>query len=65
MKLYMGMRLRPLMLIRIIMMAFFQESSIKGLTLQYSVGVAKLSVEQGFLVLLVYNWGQITIHYTE
>ena len=32
-------------------MAFFRESSI--LTLQYSVGVAKLSVEQGFLVLRV------------
>ena len=42
MKLYMGMRLRPLMFVRIIAMAFFGESSIKGLTLQYSVGVAKL-----------------------
>ena len=31
----------------------------------YSVGVAKLSVEQGFLVLRVYNWGRITVCYTE
>ena len=33
--------------------------------LQYSVGVAKLSVERGFLVLRVYNWGWTTVHYTE
>ena len=33
--------------------------------LQYSVGVAKLSVEEGFLVLRVYNWGRITVRYTE
>ena len=43
----------------------FWESSIKGLTLQYSLGMAKLFVEQGFLVLRVYNWGWITVHYTE
>jgi len=48
-KLYIGMRLRPMMLL------VFRESSRKGFTLQYSVGVAKLSVEQGFLVLRVYN----------
>ena len=59
------MRLRPLMCLRIIAMAVFRESSIKGLTLQYSVGVAKLSVERGFLVLRVYNWGWITVRYTE
>ena len=46
-------------------MAAFWESSINGLTLQCSVGVAKLSVERGFLVLRVYNWGRITVHYTE
>ena len=34
-------------------------------TLQYSVGVAQLSVERGFLVLRVYNWGRITVRYTE
>ena len=33
-----------------IMFLVFGESSIKGFTLQYSVGVAKLSVERGFLV---------------
>ena len=37
----------------------------KGLTLQYSVGVAKLSVKRGFLVLRVYNWGRIAVRYTE
>ena len=47
MKLYMGMRLRPLMLVQIIAMAVFRESN----TREYSVGVAKLSVERGFLVL--------------
>ena len=31
----------------------------------YSVGVAKVFVEQGFLVLRVYNWGWITVRYTE
>ena len=36
------------MCLRIIAMAVFRESSIKGSTLQYSVGVAKLSVERGF-----------------
>ena len=35
---------------------------MKGLTLQYSVGV---SVDGGFLVLRVYNWGRITVRYTE
>ena len=34
--------LRPLMFL------VFRESSIKGFTLLYSVGVAKLSVERGF-----------------
>ena len=34
-------------------------------TLQYSVGVAKLSVERGFQVLRVYNWGRIIVRYTE
>ena len=53
------------MCFRIIAMAVFRESSIKGLTLQYSVGVAKLSVERRFLVLRVYNWGRITVRYTE
>ena len=32
-------------------MALFRESIIKGSTFQYSVGVAKLSVEQGFVQL--------------
>ena len=50
MKLYIGKRLRALMFL------VFRESSIKGFTLQYSVGVAKLSFERGFLVLRVYNW---------
>ena len=59
MKLNIGMRLRPLMFL------VFQESTIKGFTLQYSMGVAKLSVERGFLVLRVYNWGWITVRYTE
>ena len=40
----------------------FSESSIKGSTLQYS---AKLSVERGLLVQRVYNWGWITVRYTE
>ena len=52
------------MCIRIIVMAVFRESSIKGLTL-HSVGVAKLSVEWDLLVLRVYNWGRITVRYTE
>ena len=43
MKLYMGMRLRPLMFVGIIAMALFRESSIKGLTLLFSVGVVNLS----------------------
>ena len=55
MKLYIGKRLRSLMFL------VFRKSSIKGFTLQYSVGVAKLSVERGFLVLRVYNWGRITV----
>ena len=59
MKLFIGTRLKPLMLL------IFRECSIKGYTLQYSVGVAKLSVEWGFLVLRVYNWGWITVRYTE
>ena len=53
MKLYiMGMRLRPLVFVRIFAKAVCGESSIKGLILQYSVhvGVAKLSVKRGFLV---------------
>jgi len=33
-------------------------------TLTYWVGVAKLSVEQGFLLLQVYNWGWITVCYS-
>ena len=37
----------------------------KGYDLQCSVGVAKLSVERGFLVLRVYNWGWITVRCTE
>ena len=40
-------------------MAVFRESGVKGLTLQYFVGVAKLSVEGGFLLLRAYNWGWI------
>ena len=52
----MGIRLRPLMFVRIIVMAIFWESSIEGLTLQYSVDVAKLSIERSFLVLEVYNY---------
>ena len=63
MKLYMGMPLTFSAFVQIFAMAVFQESCIKGSTLQYSVGVAKLSVEQGFLVLRPYNWGWITIHY--
>ena len=31
----------------------------------YSMGVAKVSVERGLLVLRVYNWGWITVRYTE
>ena len=58
---FMGMRLQPLTLVRIIVMAIFWESNMK----EYSVGVAKLSVERGFLVLEVYNWGRITVCYTE
>ena len=58
MKLYIGTRLRPMFLI-------FPESSIKGFTLQYSVGVVKLSIERGFLVLRMDNWGRITVRYTE
>ena len=50
------------MFVRIIAMAVCRES---GMKLQYSVGVAKLSVERGFLVLRVYNWEQITVRYTE
>ena len=53
------------MCLRIITMVVFWESSIKGLTLQYSVGVAELSVERDFLVLRVYDWGRITVRYTE
>ena len=41
----------PFVFVWIIAMAIFRESSKKASTLQYSVGVAKLSVEQGFLVL--------------
>ena len=41
MKLYIGTRLRPMFLV-------FPESSIKGFTLEYSVGVVKLSIERGF-----------------
>ena len=41
------------MFFRIIAMAVFWESSTKTSTLQYSVGVSKLSIERGFLV---YNW---------
>ena len=41
----------PFVFVRIIAMAIFRESSTKASTLQYSVGVVKLSVEQGFLVL--------------
>ena len=37
----------------------------KGYDLQYSVGVTKVSVERGFLVLRVYNWEWITVRYTE
>ena len=37
----------------------------KGSDLHCSVGVAKLSVEQGSLVLRVYNWGWITVRCTE
>ena len=59
MKLYVGMCLKSLMFLA------FWESSIKGFTLQYSMGVAKRSIERGFLVLRVYNWGRITLCYTE
>ena len=41
----------PFVFVWIIAMAISWESSTKALTLQYSVGVAKLSIEQGFLVL--------------
>ena len=58
MKPYIGTRLRPMLLV-------FPESSIKGFTLQYSVGVVKLSIERGFLVLRMNNWGRITVRYTE
>ena len=58
---FMGMPLRPLMLVQIIAMAIFRESNMK----EYSVGVAKLSIERGFLVLRVDNWGWITVCYTE
>ena len=58
---FMGMRLRPLTLVQIIVMAIFWESNMK----EYSVGMAKLSVERGFLVFQVDNWGRITVYYTE
>ena len=53
---YMGMHFRPIVFVRIIAMAVFWESNTKATTLQYSVGVTKLSVERGFLVLRVYIW---------
>ena len=37
----------------------------KGFDFTIFLGVAKLSVERGFLVLRVYNWGRIIVHYTE
>ena len=42
-------------------MSLFRESGIRGST----VGVAKLSVERGFLVMRVYNWGWITVRHTK
>ena len=51
---FMGMCLRPLTLVQIIVMAIFWESNMK----EYSVGMAKLSVEWGFLVFQVDNWGR-------
>ena len=56
MKLFMGMHLRPLTLVR--------DGRLSGVQ-HDSVGVAKLSVERGFLVLRVDNWGRITVRYTE
>ena len=41
----------PFVFVRIITMAILRESSTKASTLQYSVGVVKPSIEQGFLVL--------------
>ena len=37
----------------------------KGFGITIFVGVAKLSFERGFLVLRVYNWGWITVRYTQ
>ena len=63
--LYMGMHFRPIVFARIIAMAVFWESNTKATTLQYSVGVTKLSVERGFLILRVYSREWITVCYTE
>ena len=40
-------------------------SGVQHKRFNYLVGVAKVSTERGFLVLRVYNWGWITIRYTE
>ena len=47
----MAMCLRPCTFVWIIAMFMFWESRIRGLTVQLWVGVAKVSVEQGVLVL--------------
>ena len=62
MQVYIITRLGP---VQIIAMSLFRESSIRARLYNYWVGVAKLSVEQGFLVLRLYNWGWITVRYTE
>ena len=62
---YLDMHFRPIVFARIIAMAVFWESNTKATTLQYSVGVTKLSVERGSLVLRVYNWEWITVRCTE
>jgi len=57
---YISMRLRLLMFVRMIAMAVFGRGLVG---LQLSMGVAKLSVERGFLVLRVDNLGRITVRY--
>ena len=56
---------RPIVVAQIIAMAVFWESNTEATTLRYSVGVTKLSVERGFLILRVYSREWITVCYTE
>ena len=53
----MGMRLGSCTFVQIVMSLFRVRLNT------YWVGVAKLSVERGFLLLRVYNWGWIIVRY--